>query len=156
MIINNHTPLICLVSIWRSTASICSRHLWTAPIGREMSHSSCQSRFILACVLNSNDDLRYQRILIVNFSTDRAGGAPLFIIQELCAYRVISDPFTCIVWECGPLWVFKVTGDIWDINSIFMCTAAPSKTSSDVSSSTVSTSSSTSYAMISDIETSNY
>ena len=140
MIIDNHTLLLCLVSVWRITDSICSRYLCPAPIGRKMGHSSCQSRFIWTCFLNPSDDMRDQPVLVILYSTDISGGAPLFICQELCAYRVLSDPFTCIVWECSSLLIFKVTGDIWDVNSIFMCAAAPFTISLDVSSSTSSTS----------------
>ena len=153
MIIDNHTPLLCLVSFWRSTASIFSRHLCPAPIVRETVHSSFQSRFILACVFNVSDDLRDQLVLVVLSRTYRAGGAPLFICQEFCAYWVLSDPFPCIVWDCIPLWIFKVMDYIWDINSIFMCADAPSTTYLEMSSSTSSTSSSTSSSTTYAIET---
>ena len=83
MIIDDHTPLLCHVSVSRSTTSICSRHVCPATIGREMGHSSCQSRFILACVMNRSDDITYQLVIVVLISTDRAGGEPLFICQEI-------------------------------------------------------------------------
>ena len=112
-----------------------------------MGHSLCQYRIILACCLNPSDDLRDHLILIILFSTDRAGGAPLFILQKLCAHQVLSDVLPCIIWGCGPLWIFKVTGDIWYISSIFICASSPSVTFSDVDSSTLSTSYSLSSAL---------
>ena len=122
-----------------------------SPIGRKTGHSSCQSRFISVFVLNPSEDLRYQPVLVALSSTYRAGGASIFVYQELCAYQVLSDTFTCIIWECGPLWIFKVTGVILYVNSIFMCAAALCKTSLDVSSSisytSPSTSSLTTYAI---------
>ena len=154
MITDDHTPLLCHVYVWISTASIFSRHLCSAPIGRETGHSSCQSIFILNCILNPSDDMGDQLAIVVISSTDRAGSAPLFICQGFCAYRVLSDPFTCIVWECGPIWIFKVTGDIWYINSIFMFAAAPYTSSLDVPFSNSSASHSTSFSATSDIETS--
>ena len=118
-----------LKQVWRSTASICSRHLCPAPIGRETGHSYCQSILILACILNPSDDLRDQPVLVVLSRTDTACGALFFICQERCAYRVLSDTFPCLFWECGPLWIFKVTGGIWNVNSIFMCADDPSTAS---------------------------
>ena len=154
MITYDHTLLLCLGSIWSSTASIWCIHLCPAAIGRKTVHSSCQSRLISACILNPSYDMGDQLVLVVLSRTDRAGGAPLFICQELCAYWVLSNHFQCIVWERGPLRILKVMGDIWDVNSIFMCTASPSKPYLEVSSSTSSTSSSVSSATDYVIETS--
>ena len=147
MIIDDQTPFLSLVYVWKSTASICSRHLCPAPIGKEMGRSSCQPRFISEGVLNPSDDLRYQTVLVVVSITDRVGCAPLFIFQEIYAYWVLSDPFPCMVWECGQIWIFKITADIWYVNFIFMFAAAPYTTSLDTSSSISSTSSPKSSAM---------
>ena len=117
-----------------------------------MGHYSFQYILVLDCVLNPSDNMRYQLVLVVLFITDRSGGASLFILQELCAYRVISDPFPCIVWECCPLWIFKLIGEIWYFNSILICASAPYTTSLDVSSYTFSTSYFTSYSTTSAIE----
>ena len=154
MIIYDHTLILCIIYVCKITASICRGHLCPAHTDRETGHSSCQPRFILSCVLNTSDDLIDQPFLVVLFGTDRSGGAPHFIHQKLFAHSVLSDPFPCIFWECGPLWIFKVTGDIWDVNYILICAAAPYTTSLEVSSSTSFTSSSTSSVTTSDIETS--
>ena len=112
-----------------------------------MGHSLCQYIIILACCLNPSGDLRDHPILIILFSTDRAGGAPLFILQKLCAHQVPSDVLPCIILGFSPLWIFKVTGDIWYISSIFICASSPSVTFLDVDYSTLSTSYSLSSAL---------
>ena len=55
-----------------------------SPIGMETVHSSFLSRFISAWVLIPSDDIRDQPVLVFLFSTDRAGGAPIFFSGTLC------------------------------------------------------------------------
>ena len=141
MIIDDHTMIPCIISVWKSTDSISSINFALLPlVGKWVAPPANLGSFRI--FFKPQCFLRDLPILIILFITDRACGAPLYIYQELCAYQVISDPLPCTVWECIPLWIFKVAGDIWDINFVFICVAASSATSYTVSSSTFSTSSS--------------
>ena len=80
-----------------------------------MDHYSQQSSFLLAFILNPSDNLGGQSVLIIFFIIERTGDMYLIFCQELGVYKVLHYFSYCLFWQCGPIFVLKITGVIWDV-----------------------------------------